>query len=80
MAHVDVKSEREWYEDWKPLLEGAQDAEHAENGVDARLQAEEGWIEQTNNSRGVSAEGDFPVARKTHSARVQELIDEVEDW
>ena len=78
MAEIEVKTERELYEDWKPLLEGHQDAEHAERGFDERLEAEKGWIEQTNNSRGVDAEGHFPVERHVHSPRVQEFIDAVE--
>ena len=76
MAHIEAKTERELYEDWAPFIEGERDAAVV---VDERLEAEAYWIEQTNNSRGVDAEGHFPVERKLRSPRVQALIDEIED-
>jgi hypothetical protein len=78
MAHIDSKTEREWYEDWKPLLEGQQDAVQAASGADLRLIDEEGYVEQTNNSVGVSADGKFPLAKRPHSAGVRDFIESVE--
>lgn len=76
MAHIEVKTERELYDDWKPFIEGERDAAVT---VDERLEAEAYWIEQTNNSRGVDAEGHFPVEREPHSPGVQRFIDAVGD-
>jgi hypothetical protein len=45
---------QELYEDWKPLLEGQQDALVT---VDIDAERESHLVEQTNNSRGISAGG-----------------------
>lgn len=61
----NVGSERELYEDWKPLLEGQQDALVT---VDAELLDQEEMIEQTNLGRGVAViqpgQNVWPVYRK----------------
>jgi len=56
-----VATERELYEDWKPLLEGQQDSLV---DVDLDMERDELLIEQTNYSRGVDVEGHWPVYRK----------------
>lgn len=61
----NVGSERELYEDWKPLLEGQQDALVT---VDTELLDQEEMIEQTNLGRGVAViqpgQNVWPVYRK----------------
>lgn len=78
MAHIEAKTERELYEDWKPLLEGEQDAIQAASGADLRLIEESGWVEQTNNSVGVGADGSFPVEKRPHSPAVRDFIERVD--
>lgn len=63
----DVGTERDLYEDWKPLLEGQEDAEIA-RGPDFQQEDEEQMIEQTNYGRGVAViqpgSNVWPVYRK----------------
>lgn len=63
----DVGTERDLYEDWKPYLEGQEDAMIAA-GPDMQQEDEEQMIEQTNNSRGVAViqpgQNVWPVYRK----------------
>jgi hypothetical protein len=49
-----MKTERELYEDWKPLLDAQQDALVT---YDEELELEETYIEQTNGPRGSTAGG-----------------------
>lgn len=65
-----MATERELYEDWKPLLEAQQDALV---NVDVELELESGYVEQTNRARGTSAGGPRdpgyspPLQSKPHS-------------
>lgn len=81
MAEIDDRTERELYEDWKPLLEGLKDASV---NVDERLEEEKTWVEQSNYGPGVSAggpgDGKFPLEKKHHSRCVTEFIDETNDF
>lgn len=73
----NVGSERELYEDWKPLFEAAQDTEIAK-GPDLELERQAMLVEQTNNSPGVSADGTYPpLVRRLD---LEQLADEVSDW
>lgn len=73
---------RELYEDWKPLLEAQQDALVRE---DIELELQDLYVEQCNNSPGVSAGGPmdpgyqaFPLLKK-HNPRVADLVDQEND-